>query len=263
MLIKCRKYFAKVIILIIRNKNLSFYIDIKRQMAKHCKCCCHTYPENGHVINAENSELLADVGRSNLEYSGNYKPDAGVVLKRPAILTCMDYRINLEQLLGPIANDAYVLRNAGGLATEDVNRSIVILSKLLNIGELFVIQHSDCGMQKFNQRTLDYLLKESLVSATLVKDCNVDWRVVEPNCSCKFINTVKCGSWKNKEIAWQPILCGLEQSVYETVKTIRNYPGLPSYIPIYGFIFDVSTGKLIPVEKAFEVGRATPLCCDK
>lgn len=233
-------------------------------MASNCKCHCRcTYPTDGNVVNAENSQSLISVTRSNAEYVANYKQEPVDTIQRPAILTCMDFRIHLDELLGPIAEGAYVLRNAGGLATEDVNRSIVILSKLLNIGEIYVIQHSDCGMQKFTQPVLDCLLKESLVAASLVQDCNVDWRVVESPCKCKFVNTVKCGSWKNTKIDWQPILCGLERSVYETVKTIRNYPGLPSYIPIYGFIFDVATGQLVPVQKAFEVGRATPLCCDK
>jgi carbonic anhydrase len=180
--------------------------------------------------------------------------------RKAAIVTCMDYRLN--DFLSSVTSGTYILRNAGGRVTEDWIRSVVILCKLLGIQEIFLIQHTDCGMQKFTKKVMKDLLKGSVVAATLVKNCNVTLKPVQNNDTCKWKNTSKCCGQK-ADLDWHIIKHGLFDSVLEDVKTLRHHPLIPSNIPIYGFIFDVLTGDLIPVRKAMKAGRAKPLYCKK
>src|SRR5207244_4130563 len=112
-------------------------------------------------------------------------------------------------------------------------RSLILTVKLLKCQEIFVIQHSDCAMQKFKQCTVDELFKESLVVAELVENCNLDWQNPESSCKCQWENTVICGGAKNCEFDWMAINHGLIQSVTHDVKKIRRNKFIPSYIPIY------------------------------
>jgi len=216
------------------------------------------------VLNLENSPLYAAIIAADDVFETTYvaQPDL-FAPRKGAIVSCMDYRLN--DFLSTVTSGTYILRNAGGRTTEDVIRSLVILYKLLGMEEIFVIQHTDCGMQKFTNPVMNDLLQESLVTATLVKDCNVTLYPVQSNNVCRWINTSDCcGADMSNScgcINWLPIEHGLADSVLEDVKTIRNHPLIPSDIPIYGFIFDVITGDLIAVPKAMKVGRAKPLCC--
>jgi len=183
--------------------------------------------------------------------------------KKIAILTCMDPRIVPDSLND--SPDAYIIRNAGGRASDDAIRSLVVSHKLLGTNEWFVIHHTDCGMQKFDNQVMGCLLKHSLEPATLVKNCNVTLEPVESVCECLWKDTGICpGSIVGKYIDWLPILHGLFDSVLEDVAINRNHPLVPSNIPIYGYIYDVVTQKLIPVPKAIDIGRAEQLkCCKK
>jgi carbonic anhydrase len=160
----------------------------------------------------------------------------------------------------------YVIRNAGGRVTEDMLRSLVIAQKMLTAKEIFVIQHTDCGMQKFTNEVMIDLLEGSIVMATLVKNCNTTLEPLQDNDTCKWQNTSKCCGKRAcidyECIDWGIIYHGLFKSVLEDVKAIRNHPLIPSDVPIYGFILDVITGELIPVPKAMKAGRAKPLFCD-
>ncbi|WP_460990044.1 carbonic anhydrase, partial [Staphylococcus aureus] len=89
-------------------------------------------------------------------------------------------------------DSVYVIRNAGGHVTQDAIRSLVISYKLLGAEQIFVIQHTDCGMQKFTDAVMNDLLTESLVTATLVKDCNVTLYPVQSNNTCQWVNTSSC-----------------------------------------------------------------------
>lgn len=174
-----------------------------------------------------------------------------------AILTCMDPRIALEDIEDLDAEGAYVIRNAGGRASDDAIRSLIISHKLLGTKKWYVIQHTDCGMQKFNNDVMGCLLKHSLETAKLVKNCNTSLEPTQSVCACKWKDTGKHpGSIVGKYIDWLPILHGLEKSVTKDVYTIRNNPLVPEYIPIYGYILDVATGELIEVPKATKIGRA-------
>ena len=214
------------------------------------------------VINAENSALFAEVIEADNAFERTYVAQPDMFAKDKAIvLTCMDPRLTPNDFMGFTSGDMYVIRNAGGLATEDTLRSLIIAYKLLAANQIFVIQHTDCGMQKFTQKVMTKLLKESIVTAKLVEPCEV---TVEP-IACEWENTCKCLGKKNCDdygcIDWLAITENLNDSVVKTVKTIRKHPLIPSDVPIYGFIFDVITGELIPVKKATKIGRAKPLDC--
>ncbi len=216
------------------------------------------------VTNRENSALYKEVLAADQSFMETYEAQPDMFAKDKAIvLTCMDPRLLLDAIMGFSSGDMYVLRNAGGLATIDMLRSLVIAYKLLAANQIFVIQHTDCGMQKFTNKVMDKLLRKSIVTATLPEPCEV---YVEPRV-CDWENVCKCSGKKNCKnypcTDWLPIEQNLYLSVIETVRTIRNYPLIPSDVPIYGFIFDVLTGELIVVEEAMRVGRAKPLNCKK
>ncbi len=180
--------------------------------------------------------------------------------KKFAILTCMDPRM-VPDVLNNLSN-IYIIRNAGGRASDDAIRSLIISYKLLHTNEWFVIHHTDCGMEKFNNKVMGCLLEHSLEPAILVKNCNVTLEPQQSVCKCSWKDVGKCpGSSVGRCIDWLPILDGLFNSVYEDVLSIRNHPLVPSNIRIHGYIFDLTTSKLIPVPRANKVGRAKPIVC--
>lgn len=145
-------------------------LSVTQCVSKHLPPCTSPDP----IINAENSVLYAAVIAADNQYVSTYSSQPDMFAKEKAIvLTCMDPRINLDEMMGFENGDIYVLRNAGGLATEDSLRSLIIAYKLLAANQIFVIQHTDCGMQKFTQNVMTNLLKESIVTATLEHPCEV------------------------------------------------------------------------------------------
>lgn len=255
------------------NKQLAeIACEQENMLQKECGCCCESEtrkklaPCNKHevLLNLENSPLYAAIMAADDIFEITYvaQPDM-FAPRKAAIVTCMDYRLN--DFLSAVTPGTYILRNAGGRATEDWIRSIVILCKLLGIEEIFLIQHTDCGMQKFTNKVMIDLLEGSIVKATLVKNCNVTLEPVQSNNSCKWKNTSKCCGKRAcidfECIDWSTINHGLFESVLEDVRTLRHHPLIPTDIPIYGFVFDVITGDLIPVPEAIEEGRAKPLYC--
>jgi carbonic anhydrase len=159
-----------------------------------------------------------------------------------AILTCMDARLDPAKYAGLSEGDAHVIRNAGGRASDDAIRSLVISHKLLGTQEFFVIHHSDCGMQLFDNTIISDLLSHSLDTATIDES---GWHDVGQG----------PGSTDGKYINWLTFKDN-EKSVVEDVNRIRNSTLVPNYIPIYGFIYDVRTGKLVEVPEAIQAGRA-------
>ena len=217
-----------------------------------------------HVTNADNSALYASVVAADTAFARTYTAQPDMFAKDKAILlTCMDPRLMPDEFMGFVAGDIYVLRNAGGLATEDSLRSLIIAYKLLAANQIFVVQHTDCGMQKFTNDVMVNLLEETIVTAQLAKPCEV---ITEPR-DCKWKNVSSCCGKKAcidyDCIDWLAITTNLSESVVNTVKAIRNHPLVPADVPIYGFIFDVISGQLIPVPKATKIGRAKPLVCKK
>ncbi len=129
-----------------------------------------------------------------------------------AILTCMDARIHPEQALGLAIGDAHMIRNAGGRASDDAIRSLIISSRLLGTNEFAVIHHTDCGMVTFsNQQLREKLADEAGTDASAID----------------FLP-----------------FSDLRQSVTEDVHRILDTPHLDDAIPVSGYIYDVHSGAL-------------------
>src|ERR1700728_3508169 len=114
------------------------------------------------------STILKEVLSANLGYAesfGNKKDLALPPARKFAILTCMDARLDPAKYAGLSEGDAHVIRNAGGRASDDAIRSLVISHKLLGTEEWFVIHHSDCGMQLFTGEVIGDLLEDNLETA--------------------------------------------------------------------------------------------------
>jgi len=138
--------------------------------------------------------------------------------------------------------DAHVIRNAGGRASDDAIRSLVISYKLLGTQEWFVIHHTDCGMELFTDDVIRGLLASSLETAALGEGGFTD------------VGTGP-GSAEARYIDWLTISDNAT-SVVEDVTRIRNHPLVPASIPVYGYIYDVHTGRLVEVPEATAVGQA-------
>ncbi|MGC9270908.1 beta-class carbonic anhydrase [Acidiphilium sp.] len=161
-----------------------------------------------------------------------------------AILTCMDARLDPAKYAGLAEGDAHVIRNAGGRASDDAIRSLVISYKLLGTREWFVIHHTDCGMETFTDEVMRKLLRSSLKCAAI--DAG-GWHDAGGG----------GGSAEGEMISWLTI-SDQSQSVLEDVQRIRRHPLVPRDIPIHGYIYDVHTGRLIDVPQATAAGRAEP-----
>jgi len=185
------------------------------------------------VIDA-NNQYVADFGDK-----GNLPMPPG---RQFAVLTCMDARLDPAKYAGLAEGDAHVIRNAGGRASDDAIRSLVISYKLLGTKEWFVIHHTDCGMETFNNDIMGDLLSGSL------KTASVDETGWHDCCEGE-------GTTDGRFIEWLTI-SDQEQSVLADVKRIRNNSMVPDDIPIYGYIYDCKTGKLNEVPEATAAGRA-------
>jgi len=157
-----------------------------------------------------------------------------------AILTCMDARLDPAAYAGLHEGDAHVIRNAGGRASDDAIRSLVISYKLLGTREWFVIHHSNCGMEFFTDEVMRQLLAHSLETAQLGPDGFHD------------VGTGP-GSTEAAYIDWLTI-ADSHQSVIDDVTRIRSHPLVPKAIPIYGYLYDVTTGRLVEVSEASKAG---------
>src|SRR5687768_4797066 len=116
------------------------------------------------------SVILDEVLAANAAYAATFGEKATLALppaRRFAILTCMDARLDPAKFAGLAEGDAHVIRNAGGRASDDAIRSLVISYKLLGTREWFVVHHSDCGMETFTDDTIRGLLAQSLETAAL------------------------------------------------------------------------------------------------
>jgi len=157
-----------------------------------------------------------------------------------AILTCMDARLDPAKFAGLAEGDAHVIRNAGGRASDDAIRSLVISYKLLGTREFFVIHHTNCGMEFFTSDVMRDLLASSLETAELTPQ--------------GFRDVGKGpGSRAGEYIDWLTIK-NQKQAVLDDVERIRNHPLVPKSIPVYGFLYDVHTGRLEEVEGAKTIG---------
>lgn len=165
--------------------------------------------------------VIDEVLRANQSYAAQFS--AGSLAMPPArklaVLACMDARLDVAQILGLKPGDAHVIRNAGGIATEDALRSLLISHYLLGTQEFLIINHTDCGMLTFKDRDLsDRLKKETGVVPVI------------PSVFHAFSN--------------------LEENVREQIQKLKAHPWIPRSIPVRGFIYDVKTGRLSEVGAA-------------
>ena len=133
--------------------------------------------------------------------------------RKLAILACMDARLTVEQFLGLKTGEAHIIRNAGGIATDDAVRSLIISHFLLGTQEFAVINHTDCGMLAFKDDDLAATLRQKTGAVAVAP--------------------VRFFSFRN-----------LEDNVREQVQKIKSHPWIPRQIPVRGFIYDVKSGKL-------------------
>ena len=158
------------------------------------------------------------MAEANQDYAGNF--DQGGLAMPPArsaaVLTCMDARLHPAKFLGLGLGDAHVIRNAGGRASDDAVRSLIISSRLLGTREFAVIHHTDCGMLTFSNDDL----REKLAAETGGDASGIDFLPFSD----------------------------LEQSVRDDVATIEASPFIDDDIQVTGFVYDVKTGSLSRVD---------------
>ncbi len=132
-----------------------------------------------------------------------------------AVLACMDARLNVYGLLGLTEGEAHVIRNAGGVVTDDELRSLAISQRLLGTTEIMLIHHTDCGMLTFT----DDEFRASIEADTGVRP-----------------------SWTSEAFE------DLDQDIRDSIARIRAEPAIPHTEAVRGFVYDVSAGSLREVE---------------
>jgi carbonic anhydrase len=190
------------------------------------------------------STIRDDILRANDEYAKRFGDKGKLPLppaRKFAILTCMDARIDPAKLAGLAEGDAHVIRNAGGRASDDALRSLVISTKLLGTREWFVIHHTNCGMELFTDEVIRELLAGSLETARLGA---TGWENVAKG----------QGSRHGEYIDWLTIKQQAE-SVTTDVERIRRHPLVPRGVAVHGYIYNVESGKLVEVPEATAIGK--------
>jgi carbonic anhydrase len=191
------------------------------------------------------SRIRDEVLKANAAYAKDFGKKGKLAMppaRRFAILTCMDARLDPAKFAGLAEGDAHVIRNAGGRASDDAIRSLVISYKLLGTCEWFVIHHTDCGIETFTDAVMGELLASSLETASLGKK---GWRDVGRG----------PGSPEGAFVPWLTFKDNAK-AVAADVQRIRNHPLVPATIPIYGYIYDVRNGRLGEVADATAPARA-------
>jgi carbonic anhydrase len=192
------------------------------------------------------SKILSEVLAANQSYVDAFGAKSDLALppaRKFAILTCMDARLDPAKYAGLAEGDAHVIRNAGGRATDDAIRSLVISHKLLGTNEWFVIHHTNCGMELFAEEVIADLLEDDLGTASFDGET---WSNPYHRGGHVAGHFIKWHTIKHQEV-----------SVAQDVRRIREHPLVPSEIPVYGYIYDVRTGRLNEVKAAQDVGAAT------
>src|SRR3984957_14083942 len=180
--------------------------------------------------------VLLEVLKANAVYADSFGDKAKLPLppgRRFAILTCMDARLDPAKYAGLAEGDAHVIRNAGGRASDDAIRSLVISHKLLGTREWFVIHHTNCGMELFSDGVIGDLLDNNLETA------NFDGKLWSNP-------THGSGASAGRFIKWHAIT-DQPSSVTDYVRRIREHPLVSGKIPIYGYVYDVHSGSLVEV----------------
>lgn len=167
------------------------------------------YPDK---LYPDKEQILHDASK----YTASY-PSA--LSSRPAremaVVMCMDARLRAYSILGIKEGDAHVIRNAGGVVTDDVVRSLIVSQRLLGTRHIVLVHHTDCGMTTFT----DDEMKENIEEETGIK----------PALSFESFTDA-------------------DADVRQSIKRIQTNPFIPYKDSIQGFVFEVETGKLLPVD---------------
>src|SRR5271154_5673638 len=132
--------------------------------------------------------------------------------RKLAVLTCMDTRLSIRTL-GLKTGDAHIIRNAGGIVTDDSLRSLIVSHHLLGTEEIMVINHTDCGLMSTTEDDLRNRIQNRTGTAA-----------VSPAFFYAFQN--------------------VEQNVRHQMQKLRTHPWIPNSVTIRGFVYDVSSGRL-------------------
>jgi carbonic anhydrase len=192
------------------------------------------------------SKVVGEVVAANQAYVRDFGARGELALppaRHFAILTCMDARLDPAKYAGLAEGDAHVIRNAGGRATDDAIRSLVISHKLLGTREWFVIHHTNCGMELFTDEIIGDLLEDDLATASFD---GKKWSNPHHRGGHSAGHFIKWHTIKNQE-----------SSVVQDVRRIRQHPLVPTNVPVYGYIYDVKSGRLNEVKAATEAGKPT------
>ncbi len=162
--------------------------------------------------------IIDDRLKENQEYSRNFKLGGLPIppARRLAVVACMDARLNVEAVLGLQTGDAHIIRNAGGVVTDDALRSLIISHHLLGTQAFMIINHTDCGMLTFEDDQLKARLQQETGKAAAV-----------PESFHAFHD--------------------LETHLREQIARVRAHPWIPAGIPVRGFIYNVQSGALSEV----------------
>eukprot|EP01061_Rhynchopus_euleeides_P006759 TRINITY_DN157_c0_g4_i1.p1 TRINITY_DN157_c0_g4~~TRINITY_DN157_c0_g4_i1.p1 ORF type:complete len:194 (+),score=60.34 TRINITY_DN157_c0_g4_i1:64-645(+) len=191
-------------------------------------------------MSANRDAILA----ANEKYAAGFGTKADLAMppgRQLLILTCMDARLDPAAFAGLAEGDAHVVRNAGGRASDDAIRSLVISHKLLGTRDWYVVHHTDCGMHLFDDATMGSLLETSLATAAFD---GTRWANQKD----------EGGSAAGHYVRWLTI-SDPDAAVVADVKRIREHPLVARDVSIQGFIYDVKSGRLVEVKEATEAGR--------
>lgn len=162
---------------------------------------------------------IEEAVRANEAYARSF--NLGSLPKPPArklaVLACMDARLSVEQFLGLRTGDAHIIRNAGGVVTEDALRSLIISHHLLGTQEFLIVNHTDCGMLSFGEEELRTRLERSTGSSAIVPAYFYSFR-------------------------------DLEENVRRQVQRLRSHPWIPAQVAVRGFVYEVQSGRLREVD---------------
>jgi len=166
--------------------------------------------------------VIDDLVRNNESYARNFKKGSLPLppAKKLAVVACMDARLDVHKILGIEEGDAHVIRNAGGVVTDDAIRSLTISQRLLGTKEIILIHHTDCGMLTFT----DDKVKQQIEEDTGIRPAFA--LEAFPN---------------------------LEDDVRQSIARIKASPFVPNKSSIRGFVYDVHSGKLQEVGVAAAV----------
>jgi carbonic anhydrase len=161
------------------------------------------------MVMSVTEELL----RNNAAYAESFaKGDLPLPPAREvAVVACMDARLDVHKILGLEEGDAHVIRNAGGVITDDEIRSLTISQRLLGTREIILIHHTDCGMLTFSEEELKAQIHEEVG--------------VKPHFSMESFSD-------------------LEEDVRQSIARIRHSPFIPHKESVHGFVYEVETGRL-------------------